>query len=62
MLARFSSHLAEWYYMGSAVQTLIISSHYGRDTTCIRFDIGRDADRDALPPEKMGIFLQRNLL
>lgn len=49
MLARFSTLLAEWYYMGSAVQTKIISSHYSRDTTYISIDIDQGANRDVLP-------------
>ena len=52
MLARISTHLAEWYYMGSAVQTVIISSYCGRDTTCTRIDIEQGADRDVLSPNK----------
>ncbi len=52
MLARFSTHLAEWYYMGSAVQTMIIFSHYGRYTTRTTIDIEQGANRDVLSPEK----------
>ena len=50
MLARFSTHLAEWYYMGSAVQTVIISRYCGRGTTCTRVDIEQGANRDVLFP------------
>ena len=63
MLARFSTHLAEWYYMGSAVQTMIISSHYACATTCITVDIEQGVNRDVLPPKKyICAFLQQNLL
>ena len=59
MLARFSTYLAEWYSMGSAVQTMFISSHYGRDNTRTRIDIEQGM---FFPLKNIRAFIQYSLL
>ena len=57
MLARFSTYLAEWYSMGSAVQTMFISSHYGRTRTRIDIEQGM-----FFPLKNIRAFIQYSLI